>query len=930
MIRVNSTVFSRATKLVYPLIGLILLLIVSISATLIAAPQASAITQAECIAKGDQWLPGPYSYSPGTCQGSKADVDDKAKCEAIGGRWGKAEGMPRDSCLVKGGTSPIPGATKESCEANGGTWDSSLAVSGKRCQLNEGAMRDQCKVAGIADTFLSECVDGIFNKTDYSYCSVTYAGNDDRKKACYRGQGNDAIPECIAFGHKGAALEACTEGNKNKGNTTFCTKYSGAAASGASSPMYKACTDGQLASASPVNMSINAASPCNTDPDAEGCEEADGVASSCMVEQIGWIICPVVGFIGMITDASYEVIEGMLTTPASMFNTDRREGEAVYEAWSVMRTIANVAFVLAFLFIIFSQLTSVGISNYGVKKLVPKLVVSVILVNASFIISALAVDASNIVGSFAKGLFDGIASGITVSSTDDVLSATFNGGNLMTNVAGGILAGTIAVGASMYVGLAALLPIIIASAAAVLLVVVVLLMRQALIILLIVISPLAFVALLLPNTEGWFKKWRGLLFTLLAMFPIVGAIFGASALAGKIIMLSSTNPLVQLMGAGITLIPLIITPVIMKAAGGVLNRFAGLVNNTDKGVFDRMKNRASDFRDRRQNTRAANAMTGRPVFGGGQFKRSNRRRLKNEEASSAMDAASAGFGMTDDKANESLNTIAQNKLAANAVNAARSKEINEGVANETIQPGLALGEEAAAMPKIQVAIQQQAAKAIAEELKGSLSDFAERVAQHKAAGGNPDTLMLDQARNKAAPLSDQHAAMHYAASMGRSKVIRELGDDPTVDKTALQQALGSNAGGLLGKAPDLIKGPDAAFGTVNGSQMSKFSPDTTEKQMDYMVKLHGEVDKHAIGSDARKSAETALKQATDAFNGAVQDISLDTSLQADFTGDSGVKIRNRYDAVIKDQAKSGSTAFKDYAEANLKGLKSIGSDGKIR
>lgn len=340
----------------------------------------------------------------------------------------------------------------------------------------------------------------------------------------------------------------------------------------------------------------------------------DEDASSCKVEGIGWIICPVMNFMGMITDGSYTVVETMLKTPVSMFDTSKSEGQMTQAVWSTMRNIANALFVIAFMVIIYSQLTSTGITNYGVKKLLPKLVISAVLVNVSFIVCALAVDLSNVIGSATKGLFDSLA--VSIQVDDDGMNIG-NGGNNAANIVGGVLAGAGIATAVMYVQLSALLPILIGALAAIVTVVIVLTMRQALIILLIVISPLAFVALLLPNTEGWFKKWRGLFFVLLLMFPVVAAIFGASALAGQIIMNSSPgNVLVQIMGVGITIIPLFITPVIMKAAGGVLNRFGGIVNNTDKGMFDRMRKGAEGYRKNRKDFRSLKAMSGGNVMPG--------------------------------------------------------------------------------------------------------------------------------------------------------------------------------------------------------------------------------------------------------------------------------------------------------------------------
>src|SRR5690606_12926341 len=96
-----------------------------------------------------------------------------------------------------------------------------------------------------------------------------------------------------------------------------------------------------------------------------------------------------------------------------------------------------------------------------------------------------------------------------------------------------------------------------------------------------------------------------LLATLLLMYPIIGAIFGASKLASIVVMNGAENIAVQIIGAGISVIPLFIAPVIMKTAGGVLNRFAGIVNNADKGLFDRMKKGAAGLTEAEHNRRRA-------------------------------------------------------------------------------------------------------------------------------------------------------------------------------------------------------------------------------------------------------------------------------------------------------------------------------------
>ncbi len=347
--------------------------------------------------------------------------------------------------------------------------------------------------------------------------------------------------------------------------------------------------------------------------------------STCQIDGVGWIICPVMNFIGGITDQAYVAVQALLTTQPLSFSTT---GNPINDAWTIMRNFANIVFVIVFLLIIFSQLTSIGVSNYGIKKILPRLIIVAILVNASYIICALALDISNILGSSLKSLFDGITANYKVSLGNEQTAGVFNGQNMFTNVIGAVLAGGTAIGITTMLGLSVLLPIAITALAAIVTVVVVLTLRQALIIALIVISPLAFIAFLLPNTEGWFTKWRKLFMTLLLMYPVIAVIFGVSAFTGAIIMNSAsgdTKVLVQIMGAGVTIIPLFITPVIMKTAGTFLNRIGGNLNNPNKGPFDRMRKGAEGIRKRQEGRRSIRALSGERTMGFGKYQRAAKR-----------------------------------------------------------------------------------------------------------------------------------------------------------------------------------------------------------------------------------------------------------------------------------------------------------------
>lgn len=297
----------------------------------------------------------------------------------------------------------------------------------------------------------------------------------------------------------------------------------------------------------------------------EGGEEEK---NSCGVDGIGWFICPLMNFASNISDSAYSAISQFLSIDPKIFKNDSTSG-GLKQAWNFFRDIANAVFAVIFLWVIFSQISNVGVSNYGIKKILPRLIIGALLVNLSFYLCQLAVDLSNILGFSLKGVLEGAASGI------DTQSAA--AGSFYTAVAGALAL----TGAALFLFLAVSIPTITALLLALLVVLVILIVRQAAIILLIAVSPLAFAAWLLPNTENLFKKWTSMFKGLLVVFPVVSLLYGAGKLAGAILAASATddpnNPkeTMQFAALAASILPLGATPFVLKSSLNSLGSFAG-------------------------------------------------------------------------------------------------------------------------------------------------------------------------------------------------------------------------------------------------------------------------------------------------------------------------------------------------------------------
>ncbi len=273
-----------------------------------------------------------------------------------------------------------------------------------------------------------------------------------------------------------------------------------------------------------------------------GGENPDDEEVSCAVDKIGWIVCPVIEKAAWIGDQAFGFLAGQFLEiePELVATFDTSSNDTgTYATWQLARNIANVMFVIALLVIIMSQVTGRGIDNYGIKKLVPRLIIAAIAVNISYFICQAMVDLSNILGYETKNFLVNAAASVSDRTAMPAASDTgIQTGTGALAVIADIVLATVAIVWLVMPLLVSAIGIILAT---VLIIIIILLMRKAFIILLVVVSPIAFVLYLLPNTEQYFRKWLSMFWKLLMVFPVVGLLFGAGQLASAVILVAGTN-----------------------------------------------------------------------------------------------------------------------------------------------------------------------------------------------------------------------------------------------------------------------------------------------------------------------------------------------------------------------------------------------------
>ena len=457
-----------------------------------------------------------------------------------------------------------------------------------------------------------EDVTWFISRSEKKNCKISY-GTDGSEAYSYVEDPSEGV-----LHHTANADKILSELNKLTATATTVTAVDDSRYFGA----------GDGANETVANLSSEATISSNTaatrDPD---CYTATGA--------LGWVVCPIIEGLGHFVESFYTgFIEPNLLIEPELISPDasRVSAGATYKIWSKIRTIANISFFLVLLVVVFSQVTGIGINNYGIKKILPKLIVGVLLVNLSYIICQIAIDLSNIVGSSIGALFESVMNGAL--SGDPVPELT--GGKVAAQVGVALvvgvlaaLAGTafVAVSGGGWAIVMMLLSGLVSVALAFLTLWAMLCIRKALVIILVVTSPLAFVCYMLPNLKKtydfWFKLFKGLL----VAYPICSLMVYGGSMVGTILIHASAgadagSKVGICIAAAITsIVPIFFVPkivtsslgalsgIVAKAAGGFRKSIGGIANDRlNKGYIGtraRMGKAAYDRRFKRSEYRAA-------------------------------------------------------------------------------------------------------------------------------------------------------------------------------------------------------------------------------------------------------------------------------------------------------------------------------------
>lgn len=347
----------------------------------------------------------------------------------------------------------------------------------------------------------------------------------------------------------------------------------------------------------------------------------DSKAASCTSKgsAYSWFACFMNSLGSVSAAALYGSADKALSVDPGMFNNT-----ALKAGWKTMRNLANLVVVIMLIVTIVSQLTGVGISNYGVKKALPRILVVVLVINFSYILCQVAVDLMAISAQAIKSVFEPltIAARAKISYDPGTVFAQLMGPTANNAVMVALAYfGTKSFLASGESVIMLLMPIIISLVAFIVVFCVTLFVRRALVVLLTVTAPMAVLLAIFPGTKKTFNRWLDLFKGVLLCYPIAamliyGCNFGSTiamaALGVNSITLAGidlpVNVFTLIVSVAAAIAPLVVLPnMIIKSTGaigatiqGVANKITGFANKKwgESNAADRLRRGAMDRRNR--------------------------------------------------------------------------------------------------------------------------------------------------------------------------------------------------------------------------------------------------------------------------------------------------------------------------------------------
>jgi hypothetical protein len=301
--------------------------------------------------------------------------------------------------------------------------------------------------------------------------------------------------------------------------------------------------------------------------------------------RLSWLVCPVIELMEGALRALDSQVSELLHVHDRYFTPNDEGNIPLRDAWRGVRNLAIIILLPVMIVMVIS--TALGfefISAYTIKKSFPRLIAAAIFIALSWEITTFAVQFTNALGRGIGGIVTSPVGGFDSTNLSNLFGPAEGIG--FTAIAIGGLIGLAAFGMLGVLGslLITLLLIFLAGF-------LVLVIREMLIVSLIIIAPLAILAWIFPaNTKLW-SLWRVTLTKLLLLYPLIMLLLGSGRVVASLANDTTSGIIRIALVLGAYIGPYAFIPATFKFASGVLGNLSGVVNNTERGLFDRQKNK---------------------------------------------------------------------------------------------------------------------------------------------------------------------------------------------------------------------------------------------------------------------------------------------------------------------------------------------------
>ena len=589
-----------------------------------------------------------------------------------------------------------------------------------------------------------------------------------------------------------------------------------------------------------------------------GTEEETELPETCATKladnsALAWVLCPIINMAESLIGKIDEMLSRFLFVDLGRFNTN----SGLFVAWNNIRQISTVILVIIALIMIFSEAMGEGfLSNYSVKKILPRLVLAVIGIQFSWVLTREFINISNILGNGFQGLmlapFAGIKEGLGAILPVGDLSGAAQAGYFVAIFA----AIPVAFGALATVAIGVFIALVIAF--------VTLILRYMVIVIGVMFAPIGIAMSVLPGTQKVSKLWWESLEKAVIMYPIIMAMLAA----GKIIAFGLLQPVDGqspdgwfTLGAIIAYFaPYALLPAALKLGGTALGKLTGAFNDKSKGVFDRMKEANTNRKKARSAAAERRAFAGQkswyekggklnPIGGAiGYGSRSLRK--------GSAYARQGGFGISQD------DRAIRAKVSGMAIAGYDKEQMdNAGLQIKSLElDKLDLGTRNAALGSIMGA--RTGERIVIKDADGNTvgtvraTEAMQRTAAQTLASSPANVGQYTQAL--------QALESHGAASDGvRQQILRDTGGEM---KDKLPSLFGKGASGTLSTQTDLsspdpsnwkVGGVSGGLNTIGGGDLSKMDPSELRTwQSQFQTALQGHRDAVAAGDTNLAAAHT--------------------------------------------------------------------------